>query len=390
MNGRVPRILFVSHSASRNGATILLLHLLQWLRRNTDYRLEVLMNGTGALLPDFRKVCETRVWRAPGRVLNTLPGRWRRSLEPWVDSHSLRLWLAGRRYDLVYFNTAVAAAKFSAAADYAGAVLWHIHELEYALRLAAGEASIDKLVKLANRFISVSGPVSSTLVDRFHVRPEQIDLVHGFVPAPPQAPEQAGAICREVRCRLGWPEDAFVVGGCGALGWRKGTDIFLQLAREMSGGRTRFLWVGGKPGDDATLQFEYDLHMFGLEDRCALVPTTSSVLEYYLAMDVFALTSREDPFPLVMLEAAACNLPVVCFDSAGGGPEFVTGGAGLTAPYLDMKTFACQIEKLRLAPELRQQLGSAAAAKVRALHSVDMQGPKVLDSINRCLAAGAF
>ena len=34
-------ILFVSHSASRNGASLVLLHLIKWLRERTDYRLEV-------------------------------------------------------------------------------------------------------------------------------------------------------------------------------------------------------------------------------------------------------------------------------------------------------------------------------------------------------------
>jgi glycosyltransferase involved in cell wall biosynthesis len=149
---------------------------------------------------------------------------------------------------------------------------------------------------------------------------------------------------------------------------------------------TQFLWVGGGTGTDEALRFDHDVRAFGLDGRCELVPSTASVLDYYPAMDVFALPSREDPFPLVMLEAAACNLPVVCFAMAGGAPEFVGGDAGLIAPYLDITTFVSHLDTLRQSPELRRRLGAAAAEKVRAHHSVDVQGARVLSSINRCLS----
>jgi glycosyltransferase involved in cell wall biosynthesis len=103
-------------------------------------------------------------------------------------------------------------------------------------------------------------------------------------------------------------------------------------------------------------------------------------------MDVFALTSREDPFPLVMLEAGACHVPTVCFARAGGGPEFVVDKPALVAPFLDVAGFALRLETLRRDRVLRVQLGDAAAHKVRSEHIVEMQGPKILASIERCLA----
>src|SRR5205085_2062404 len=122
----------------------------------------------------------------------------------------------------------------------------------------------------------------------------------------------------------------------GSLGWRKGTDLFLQIAKTIDDSarcdRVRFLWVGGDLAGRDALEFDHDLQAFGLEDRCMRVPVTGEVLDYYHAMDVVALTSREDPFPLVMLEAGANRVPVVCFADSGGGPEFVDGDAGRIAP----------------------------------------------------------
>jgi glycosyltransferase involved in cell wall biosynthesis len=381
------RILFVSHSAGRNGATILLLQLLRWLRDHTDYRLEVLVNGSGELIRAFQSIGRTTVWRCPTAILTPL------SQTAWstrLESQLLRLRMIGRSYDLVYFNTSAVASLVPALAGLADRVLWHIHELEYALRNTMSDEQIHQLFPMATRFVAVSNSVGRMLVGRFKVPQDKLDLIHGFVHLPNLSTEEVQLRRREIRRELGWPQDAFVVGGCGALGWRKGTDIFLQITREMlkSTGqdRTRFLWVGGG-SEDEVLRFEHDVRSLGLEKHCQNVSTTAAVMDYYHAMDVFALTSREDPFPLVMLEASACRLPVVCFAESGGGPEFVGDDSGLIAPYLDVPAFAKHLRTLQGSPELSRKFGVAGAEKVRYQYVAEVQGPKLLASIKRCLSA---
>jgi glycosyltransferase involved in cell wall biosynthesis len=382
-----PRILFVCHSASRNGATILLLNLLRWLKANTDYELEILINDSGELLNEFHAIGRTIVWHNPGFFLEAFPRAIKNVLKPQVEWACLKLLMAGRKYDLVYLNTSAVAFQASVMALSARCVLWHIHEMEYALRLTMGEAQIKKLFPLATKFIVVSNAVKKAMISEFKVPENKIDLVKGFVTMPDLTTEEMQMRRRQIRLRLGWPEDAFVIGGCGALGWRKGTDIFVQIADLMckaeSDGLTRFLWVGGS--GDEVLRFEHDIRILGLSERCRQISTAADVMDYYFAMDVFALPSREDPFPLVMLEAGACQLPTVCFASAGGGAEYVGDDAGLIAPYLDVAAFSAQLQKLRDNPELRRRLGTAAAHKVQKQHVVEVQGPKLRASIERCL-----
>jgi glycosyltransferase involved in cell wall biosynthesis len=388
MNSR-PRILFVSHAASRNGATILLLHLLRWLRANTDFEIETLVNGGGELVDEFKDVGPATVWRNPAFFMEALPRSLKVAWRPRFESACLNLRMTGRNYDLVYFNTSAVAHQVIPLARRARAVLWHIHEMEYALQLTMGGERIQKLFPFANRFIVVSEAVRQSMASRFHVPMEKMDLVNGFVAVPKHSTGEVASRRREIRRKLGWPEDAFVVGGCGALGWRKGTDVFLQVAARLCGsernGGMRFLWVGGGGRGDEALRFDHDVRSFNLEERCRCVPTTAEVEDYYHAMDVFALTSREDPFPLVMLEAGACRLPTVCFSGSGGGPEYVADDAGLIAPYLDVAAFAAHLETLRDLPDLRRKLGTAAATKVQARHVVETQGPIMLASIRRCL-----
>lgn len=390
MNSK-PRILFVCHAATRNGATILLLNTLRWLRANSDIEIEILVHGTGDLLGEFKAIGRTTVLRNPAFFLESLPRGMRTSLKPKVESLWLNLLIMGRKFDLVYFNTSAVAANVPVLALRAKRMLWHIHELEYALQLTMGEVMIQDLFPRMERFVVVSSSVQETL-RRFGVSQDKMDMVHGSVPIIEADDEQRKANRRKVLEKLGWPEDAFVVGACGAMGWRKGTDLFLQIARQIlngaNGGKFRFLWIGGAVRGEEALRFAHDVRLFGLAKQCLSIPTTGNVMDYYQAMDVFALTSREDPFPLVMLEAGGCRVPTVCFAESGGGPEYVGEDAGLIAPYLDVATFAAHLETLRSSIELRHRMGDAAARKVRAGHVVETQGPRILASIHKALGVG--
>lgn len=388
-----PRILFVSHSASRNGGTLFLLHLLQWLKQQTDYQLEILVNGGGEMLDDLRAIGPTRVWRSPAFLLGSLPQRWQTSLRPRLEAQTLRGLLRGHHYDLVHANTVAIWEHVPYLAQRSRSLLWHVHELEYAVRLTTGDEGWRRAFPLARRFVAGSRAVKDTLVNKFRVPGERVDVVDEFIPAIHFTPEDCTLRRRRIRDAMGWLESAFVVGGCGSPGWRKGTDLFLQIARAVHRKgyeKIAFFWLGGRAKDKETMQFAHDARAMGLQGSCRWAPGSAQYMDYYCAMDAFALTSREDPLALVMLEAGAMGLPMVCFADAGGGPDFVGKEAGLIAPYQDVETFAAQVINLYGDATLRNRLGAEAAHRARLTHTVESQAPKVLRSIECCLQpAGA-
>jgi hypothetical protein len=65
------RLLFVGHDASRTGAPILLLHLLGWLKANSDVSFRILLGDGGPLEGDYRALAPTWVLR---RELGPPPG----------------------------------------------------------------------------------------------------------------------------------------------------------------------------------------------------------------------------------------------------------------------------------------------------------------------------
>ncbi len=58
---------------------------------------------------------------------------------------------------------------------------------------------------------------------------------------------------------------------------------------------------------------------------------------FYESIDILLLLSREDPYPLVTLEAANFSVPTICFKNAGGIQEFIEEfQCGISVDYLDL------------------------------------------------------
>ena len=67
------------------------------------------------------------------------------------------------------------------------------------------------------------------------------------------------------------------------------------------------------------------------------------IAPYFAAASVFALTSREDPFPNVVLQSIDVGIPVVAFEGATGAADFILEHQGRLATAFDPVDFAEQI-----------------------------------------------
>jgi glycosyltransferase involved in cell wall biosynthesis len=394
MSTRRPRVLFISHAASRNGATILLLSFLRWLKDRVDWDIQVLVQGRGPLLDEFRMIAKTTVWRDPGPKLDILLPR---VLKPF--KHALQMthtWLSrpSGQFDLIYANTTAAAPIVYQLTGKTRSLLWHVHELSYAIKISLTQHNWMDCFYSAGRFIAVSNAVRDALIADQGIDADLIDVINGFIEPQSVSPDIVEVKRWQLRRELCIPPDGFVIGACGSLGWRKGSDIFLQMAHRVAAKLDRedifFLWVGGAQDESAALEFEHDRIRLGLAHLCRFVPTTADVRDYYYVMDAFALTSREDPFPLVVLEAADHALPILCFDNAGGAVEFIGDDSGLRVPYLDVEVFVDCIIKLYRDRTHARQLGTQARLKAHESLRVETQGPKLLQSMQRCLADNGY
>jgi glycosyltransferase involved in cell wall biosynthesis len=129
----------------------------------------------------------------------------------------------------------------------------------------------------------------------------------------------------------------------------------------------------------------HDVRQAGLNGRVSFIGTRCNPVDYFAAFDVFLLPSREDPFPLVCLEAAAVSNPIICFDNAGGMPEFVGDDCGAVVPYLDLNAMARATIAILDSPVRRSAMGRRAFEKVRERHDVSVGAKQVYEILTRFL-----
>ena len=366
-----------------------MLSFLRWLKANDDLQFDIKLLQGGPLVPEFAKIAPTEVLaQTPAlhrRILRRLVGERRMGS---LDRTRLRKRLSPDRYDLAYVNTVVPKVEIALLANAGVPVVCHVHEMEFAIRSWLGRDGLTPLTGHVAHFIAASQAVHDELIRRWRVPESRISIVHEFIAD--ASSNDTPAESAGVRASLSLSDKDVLGGGCGTLDWRKGADLFLQIARSTgqkaaSGGKTHFVWLGADAHSGDYERFVYDLARIGLQDRVTLMESRANPGAIFSAMDIFALTSREDPFPLVMLEAAAAALPIVCFAGSGGGPEFACDGAGVVVPYLDVAAFATEVGRLADDAQRRRAIGEIARSRVRERFTIERQAPKLRDVIHESL-----
>ncbi|MFN3850045.1 MAG: glycosyltransferase family 4 protein [Spirosomataceae bacterium] len=131
---------------------------------------------------------------------------------------------------------------------------------------------------------------------------------------------------REVmRRKYNIPENSFVWLMSGSMNLRKGYDLIPDLLVNMPK-NSYFVWLGSKKDAGLNYYIEQRVQLENL-NFIYLGSHSSDYYDFFNIADGFVLTAREDPFPLVMIEAAYLQKPIVGFNS-GGIAEFVLDGMG--------------------------------------------------------------
>ncbi|MBC6988292.1 glycosyltransferase family 4 protein [Hymenobacter sp. BT491] len=378
-------VLFISHDATRTGAPIVLLHLLRWLKRNTQVVPVVLLQSGGELEEEFRAVGETHIWSLP--VSTTLWQNRYDRLTDKIGKHKRRIQsrLKQLNLSLIYANTVVSAELGIELKSVLNCPLvCHVHELQTIIQESVGKDKFTRLSTQIDHFLGVSEAVCANLRQGHEIPAAKISKVFEFVPV--LEPRQFAEASQQVRQELGIPADAFLALGAGTLDWRKSPALFIQIAQHLQhleGRPVYCIWMGGQLSDYNGLRVYYDLERVHLENTLRFVGSKANPHDYINAADVFVLTSREDPYPLVCLEAASLHKPVLCFADSGGMPEFVSQDCGIVVPYLRSDLMAQAIVRLRDDAALHQRLGTNAALTMRANHTVDTTAPLIHQIILR-------
>jgi hypothetical protein len=223
------------------------------------------------------------------------------------------------------------------------------YNLEHAAAAVAhiSDAAIFPSAYVRDKFFQFAGPTAGRSV----VRPQGL-----YRTAAPHG--ELTRLRETTRRHLGIPLDAQVVLGVASGDLRKGMDLWPILAHGVLAKHpdTFFVWVGYVEADPL-LWIRHDMETLGHAGRLMMLGVIEDLNPLYAMADVYLLTSREDPFPSVVLEAMAHGLPVVAFESSGGITDLVREGSGLLVPYLDTQAMIGVICQLMESAEQRNAMG---------------------------------
>jgi glycosyltransferase involved in cell wall biosynthesis len=105
--------------------------------------------------------------------------------------------------------------------------------------------------------------------------------------------------------------------------------------------------------------------------------------DVYPAADVFVIPSLEEAFGQTALEAMACGVPVVGFET-GGIPDIIRPGkTGLLAPVGNSAELARQLQWMINHPAHRLEMGIQARAVAESEYSMEMQSSRYMELYGR-------
>lgn len=334
-------ILCINHEESRTGAPRIIFDIGTFLKQT--YRVSMVSLKKGSMHQEFEHTFGPVIY--PDEVFH---------LHTMYDKavHILK----EVQPKLVYVNS-IGSYQFARAAKALGIpVIFHVHELDIAFQIVFSKKERTAFHTFADTFIAVSEPVYTLLVDKMHCPKERVILLHEFVNRA-SIIEQSNALTPEIVDKeLARESKEIVVLAVGMFIYRKGADMFMKMAKSVieKGLPVKFVWVGSRPFKEP---FMADFNTYA--PYFTLLQEKINPFPYVRNADIVILPSREDPFPLAILEAMALGKPTIVFKDAGGIKEAVKDAGVIVSP-MEQHAFETALIDLVHNHGKRESLGTKA------------------------------
>lgn len=358
-------LLFIGHDAIQAGAQVVLLETVKWFAQATDRNVKVLLLSPGPLADKYAKYSQVY-------VLNNAE----------IDDDEFLQDFLNEEFEFVFLSTVVSGKFISILQELDISInapfIAYIHEMAKVLEIYSDELS--QLVPEVNLWISGSPETTKVLKNKYRLPKDKIETVTAFVKPVTSISADNSLAVKQAREELGIDVNDFVVMGCGTAYWRKGPDLFLETARKLISqniSELKFIWIGDGEDKDNLVQSLTKKERKYIE----FIGHKSNANELFAAADLFYLSSREDPFPLVVLHAAQFAIPTVFFDGTTGVSEFIQHDAGVAVKDLSVNEAAEIIKDLVNNCSKLDALGNAAKERLFTEYTSDVKMLQVFASI---------
>jgi len=385
--GLMKKILFVSHSSELNGAELWLLDALRGIDRQ-KYGLLLAVPRPGPLEEEARAL---GAWTeiVPMKWWITERSRiWRQPLA-WLFNkrsvHRLGKMIRSRKIDLVFSNSAAAAAGAFAARKQHIPHIWAIHELlkgdRVILRFFFGRRALSGIITRNSSRVIVN---SLATLKAFHDL-DRVVLIHNGI----ETKGRKRDISREMQLReeLGIQEDDIVIGVVGKIYEGKGQREVIQAVAELVPRfpHVKLLVVGEAKDVRYYRRLQNMVREKGIEKNVIFTGYRRDLPGLLGLMRVMVIASVVESFGRVAIQAMASGVPVLAV-RAGGIPEIIRPGEnGYLVESREPKEIALALGEILDNPGAVLPVISRGLQTVRDRFSLESQVKKVEALIEECL-----
>lgn len=347
------RIILISHDSGDSGAVILLLEMIKEFHKK-KYEIMVLTRNYGPLLRKASEYSSVYVFSNEKKFNKIIKKAYKDNFRN------------------VICNTVVTGDLVPILKNNSFNVITLVHELPKVIQ----ELNVNNRALLLALNSDIVIFPSEYVRDRF----PHLDKIKGKLLIKPQGVNfimEESIDCEDAKKTLfdmySIPTGNKLVLGVGAGYLRKGYDIFLDLAYKSQRKGTSFVWVGLYSKEI----YNKKMKTYGVEEldnlyQVGFIDDKHILSSFYAATDVFTLTSREDPFPSVVLQAFNAKVPVIAFRDAGGfGDIVVNEETGYLVEYENVYEMLTKIDYLLTNSTIRTNMGNNAKAKLKDYHFED-------------------
>ena len=348
------KVLVISHDAHPHGAQYLALHLVRELKQGLGFDVEVLLQGGGPLEREFEALATVHRAYQLRESISSI-------------AHDLRR----RGFGLAIANTAVAGRIVPDLHSAGMRIVALVHELPGVIRDYGLQEAVRAMVEHSDHVVVAAEAVRRGLCEFVDAKDIKATLTlrpQGlFTRNRHRGKTDFSEARKRLRERLGLRETARIVLAVGYADRRKGVDLLTDVAPRVCRriDDVHFVWVGHR--DEAlAVEVVAKLESGGCRGNFHFMGLDFDTDDYYAGADVYALASREDPFPSVVLESLSVGTPIVAFSGTGGGADLIAENGGITVPAFDIEAYAEALTRILSDGALRLQLGKSGSDRIDA------------------------